>query len=207
MELVAPAVSVRSWVASSAAVSSLVVLVGCAGAGGSGEATPFDTELNEAGDVSTDVAGLGADGQESVLADGEVTVEEYQSAFASFARCAEERGGYVAEVQRNPRSGEILYETGGKLLDPGESGSSVENDCYQEHFAEIEVVFATTNSAALSEAEQHDWDYWYYAFVPCLELLGVEYPDEIVMYSPEYMEISQVAIDAFISGDCPNPDF
>ena len=203
----------------SAALVGCVLVVGCAGAQGpdAGESVGVPIEGSPAVSVDGDEGGGGVGGpaggeqasgggQAAILEDGEVTVVEYQTAFALFVQCAQERGGYVAEVQRNPRSGEILYENTGDLLSPGQTGGSVENECYQEHFAEVEIVFSTTNPAALSEAEQHEWDIWYSDMVPCLDFLEVDYPDDFELYSQEFLDLRQVAIDAIISGDCPTPE-
>ena len=85
--------------------------------------------------------------QQTVLADGLVTPQEYQAAYTAFAECVVAAGGRIEEQGR--ASGFIEYRVGNKLGTPFKPNlSSPEGRCYHEQFDSIEYLYQLKASPA-----------------------------------------------------------
>lgn len=183
----------------------VLAIVACGSSGSSDGSTDPASASSLAtipgGTTSSDAEVLS--GQAAALDDGVVTLEEYQSAFAAFKDCAVAKGGRVADVDRNPNTGLILYESASELLPPGQWGGSVENECYQAEFAEVEIAFATTDDRVLADADAELQRVFYTEIRPCMESLGIDVPNDVVMKSAEEIAFYERFVEAVNAGQCP----
>jgi hypothetical protein len=118
-------------------------------------------------------------GQRSALADGKVTLAEYQTAFASFASCVSNGGGQLEETSRDA-SGLIHYGTPVRLGSPDAPDlTSVEGRCYHDTFDRIEFVFQTTDPAVLAAAAAEARRRYAEQIRPCLIKNGKSAPETV----------------------------
>lgn len=141
--------------------------------------------------------------QQEALADGEVTIDEYNEGYEAFRSCAEERGGTVETLGVDPASGLIAYSTATDIFDRDSSGElSVEGQCYSETFIAIEATFETTNPAAVAAAQQGIMDAFDLDVRPCLEANDVLIPDGLVVDSADWDQLTIEFSQLQQSGAC-----
>lgn len=79
-----------------------------------------------------------------MLADGEVTFEEYEAAIATSLSCLEDAGFDVIGPTHNDRQGFTLIDYSYSEFAPGmtrEQGSAVADACLDEHSTMVEVAY------------------------------------------------------------------
>ena len=102
----------------------------------------------------------------------------------------------------NPVTGEMTYQTGGTLLTIGQTGGSVENECHQKYLAQTEVIFSTTDPGVLANLDVEQMHFFDLNIRPCLESIGVEIPDVLVVASDEWVRLLDENTKAHQAGNC-----
>ena len=140
--------------------------------------------------------------QRDALADGEVTANEYASAFDAFVTCAKDAGGSVKLESSDPVSGVILYSTGSPIGSPREPNvSSVEGRCYDETFSWIDLVFQSS-PAAVEQGLADELEHYQSEVRPCLVANAVEAPENVEIGSQAYGELLDQFVDLSNRGLC-----
>ncbi|HYY12343.1 MAG TPA: hypothetical protein VE781_15505 [Kineosporiaceae bacterium] len=118
--------------------------------------------------------------QKAVLADGKVTLVEYQQSFDAFSRCVTAKNGRVRVTERDPASGAVRYETGADIGSPDQPHlDTIEGRCYAQEFARAEAVFVSTDPAYRASMRQRQVQDYLQKVRPCLVANNVAAPDTI----------------------------
>jgi hypothetical protein len=182
----------RVWVL---VVAAVAFALACGGSHGSG-ATQSSVAI-PAKSVSS--------AQMQYLADGKVTLAEYQEAFASFEACVTKQGGRIRVTSRDPASGAILYETGAETGTPTAPNlASPEGRCYGEYFGKVEVAFQSTDPAFLASLRQQQIQIYLTSVKPCLQKNGVAAPATVEPGSDEFVKLGDQAYKFVTQGKCPS---
>lgn len=142
------------------------------------------------------------DDQRAAFSDYVITRAEYEAAFDRFALCAEGQGKSVTRYSNNPFTDEIVYGASGELLPPGQTGGGAVNECYQKYFAQTEIIFSTASREVLSNLDEEQMHLFDQHIRPCLELIGAEVPDDLVVGSAEWVRLLDANTAAHDAGKC-----
>src|SRR3954464_10287645 len=116
--------NLRRYLAVSLLALSAPSIVGCGGSKPVGQ--PSATQSADR-DIPAD--------QRPILTDGQVTLAEYQAAFASWEKCVQDGGGHIRVDSRDPITGVILFSVGGRLGTATQPrNDSPEARCYHQYF-------------------------------------------------------------------------
>ncbi len=149
--------------------------------------------------AEADIAAAQAD----MLTDRVVTLEEYNSSFAAFDECVDDGGGWLEVQSVDPISGYIAYGTLVSLEAPGattfdddgpveqsaDDSGSVENLCYVEHFAYVEMVFQLTDPNVLAQGGREERAFLAETVLACLADIGQPVEEIPEIGSDEYGEL------------------
>ncbi|HQZ37138.1 MAG TPA: hypothetical protein PK020_22120 [Ilumatobacteraceae bacterium] len=142
------------------------------------------------------------EGQREALADGQVTVQEYRSAFDEWTQCAAKDGGVVAPYNEDPATGLILYSTGSPIGAPDQPDlSSPEGRCYAQTFSWIDLVFQSS-PAVLEHIKQQNLEVYRSEQRPCLLKNDIDAPEDVEIGSAEYGQLLQTFVDLTKRGKC-----
>ncbi len=130
----------------------LVALVGCTpGTTPTSSRAPFSEALREELLVALAEA---PPSQRAILADGEVTFDEYESAVLATLACLRDAGIEVGELRRSPDGTYLEYTYGGV---PDEGVASLEelfNDCRDANSIYVEDYYALEHAPTASEVAE-----------------------------------------------------
>jgi hypothetical protein len=112
--------------------------------------------------------------QRKALADGVVTLAEYQAALDAWVKCTAAAGGTIEVLETDPSSGVVTYQSRSPLDDP----QAPEGRCYMEHFDDVEIVFQRTDAAAVASAREQSRAVYLEVARPCLIANGLMAPTD-----------------------------
>ncbi len=145
---------IGSWL-----VSALIILLGLIGSACSDES---DDSSQEFGALLRSTSPE----QAELLADGELTLAEYEKAFFSFVACLEDRGIRVFDTEFD---GGFNYSTMNPDTPEGQAKFNLDHgECRSQHFDEIELAWADVNADPDADAA------FYEAVANCVRGEGVE---------------------------------
>ena len=179
-------------------VAVAVVVCGACGSSESGSVRPSDGySLPAAADVPAE--------QQEFFEDQVITLAEYQSGFAKFEGCVRGAGGRLDETGRDEVTGVVSYQTSSDapLLPPGQSGGSVENDCYQRFFVQTEIAFQLTDPVVLGGYPIAQMKIFDETARVCLDHIGVPVPSDLVFMDENWNPLNDEAYEAMGDGRCP----
>jgi hypothetical protein len=109
----------------------------------------------------------------------------------------------VREVSRDQLTGVIVYMTKSELLNPGITGGSATNVCYQRFFVQTEIAFQLTDTAVLNNETNEQMTFFNRSFRPCLDHLGIPVPADLTVNDENWVRLLDLAADGIKSGKCP----
>lgn len=161
------------------------------------------------GSVISDGSGTVAAGvripaaEAAALADGKVTLTEYQQGFAAFKACIESSGGRIRVTAVDPRSGYIRYQTGNDVGSPaGPDNGTPESVCYHTTFGLVETGFTATDPAYLAVEDDEALQDYLENTRPCLLAHGVNAPKDITPRTEQWNQIYQEWQKLYDEGKC-----
>lgn len=179
-------------------VAGAVVVCGACGSDEAGPDTSPDAySLPAAADVPAE--------QQEFFEDQVITLAEYQSGFARFEDCVQGAGGRLDETGRDEVTGVISYQTSSAapLLPPGQSGGSVENDCYQRFLVQAEIAFQLTDPVVLGGYPIAQMKIFDETARVCLDHIGVPVPSDLEFMDENWNPLNDEAYEAMSDGRCP----
>lgn len=175
-----------------AALLLLVTIPACSG----GAPAPLATSIaDKGGDVPAE--------QRAALADGHVTLAEYQAAFAKWEKCVTEGGGLLKAESRDPKTGLITYQVGARLGTPEQPrADSVEARCYHAYFDVIETAYTEGNPLIRQQEQSEAIKNYQTMDRPCLLRNGIAAPANIVFDSDLFRQLIAKAGELENEGKC-----
>jgi hypothetical protein len=179
-----------------------LLLAACSTAGGDPDQN--DASASSSVPVPAPVNRAVPEAQQEYFSDGEVSLAEYQEAFATFVQCAADAGlgSDLREQGRDEVTGVISYSTQTLLLPPGQFDGTKLNDCYQDTFVYVEVAFQTSDPTVLAAQPQEQLAFFNENIRPCLAKIGIEVPDDLEFNDENWLQLNDEATRAFQDGRC-----
>lgn len=143
--------------------------------------------------------------------DRQITLTEYQDAFAEFDECAEAAGSPIRITDTDERTGQVVFEAvepvmaaGAQMFDrdgnPFPAPANPTNSCYQQHFDKVKMWFDLYDPTVLAAFELGERDSFLRNVAPCLRENGIAVPDDIQPGSAEFIELF-AEFDALLAQD------
>ena len=142
--------------------------------------------------------------QRAALADGKVSLAEYQAAFAAWQQCVASGGGRLRVDSRDSQTGVIMYSAGSRLGTwAAPRADSPEARCYHEQFDYVEQTFMA-NNPEIQRRQRAEAVLNYQKFTrPCLLKNGISAPEQVQIDSAAFAQYVSQAAEFERSGKCP----
>jgi hypothetical protein len=139
------------------------------------------------------------------LADGKVTLAEYQAGFARWVQCSKDGGVIVEAEKTDPMSGLIsfrIYGNGDGSDNPRESPTNPAGKCYRSTFAAIDQWFGANDPLVQAHLAEEDRAFFREQMVPCLQKNGESASLDAKPGDAEWARVFERHVELTNAGKC-----